>query len=84
MSIEQQTSRYLPIWLQLKEKGECKITAPPQFHKRIVKALKKRRDKDTLFLYQLAESNRKHTIKYKINGTVIHFRLIVELSLRGL
>lgn len=84
MSIEQQTSRYLPIWLELKAKGNCRITAPQQFHTRIIKAVKKRRDKDTLFLYTLAETHKKHTIKYKIEGSVIHFRLIIELSLYGL
>jgi len=84
MSIEQQTSRYLPIWISLKETGVCRITAPPQFHKRIVKAVKKRRDKDLAFLYQLQEANRKHTIKYKIDGSVIQFKLHIELSLRGL
>ena len=63
MAIEQQTSRYLPIWLQLKEKKSVAITAPPQFHTRIIKAVKKRRDKDVAFLYQLAESGHKHFIK---------------------
>lgn len=79
-----QSSRYLPIWISLKETGECRITAPPVFHSRIIKAVKKRRDKDLAFLYLLHESHRKHTIKYKIDGSVIHFTLRIELSLRGL
>lgn len=84
MTIEQQTSRYLPIWLQLKTKKECKVTAPPHFHMRIIKAVKKRRDKDVAFLYQLAESGHKHFIKFKIEGSVIHFTLRIELSLSAL
>lgn len=84
MSIEQQTSRYLPIWIALKSKGNCAITAPPQFHIRIIKAVKKRRDKDTAFLYQLAESGHKHRIKFQIEGTVIKFRLLIELDISAL
>lgn len=84
MPIELQTSRYLPIWLELKEKGTCRITAPPHFHARIIKAVKKRRDKDTAFLYELAESHRKHRIGYRINGTVISFTLKTELSITGI
>jgi len=84
MPIEQQTSRYLPIWLQLKKNKECSVTAPPQFHVRIIKAVKKRRDKDVAFLYQLAESGHKHFIKFKIEGTVIKFTLRIELDISAL
>ena len=81
MSAEQQTSKYLPIWKQLKDTGSCRITAPPIYHKKIIKAVKKRRDKDLAFLYQLQEDHRKHKIKYTINGSVIEFILIKELQL---
>ena len=84
MSIEQQTSKYLPIWLELKQKGICRITAPPQYHRRLVKAVKARRDKDLAFLYLLKDQDKKHTIKYKIEGTVITFTLKIELSLQGI
>ena len=84
MSESQQTSRYLPIWKAMKEHGECRITAPPNYHRRIIKMVKNRRDKDTAFLYQLAETNRTHRIKTKINGTVIHFYLHIYLSIGGL
>ena len=84
MPIEQQTSRYLPIWIQLKAKRNVSVTAPPHFHMRIIKAVKKRRDKDVAFLYQLAESGHKHFIKFKIEGTVIHFTLRIELDISAL
>ncbi len=84
MPIELQTSRYLPIWKELKDKGSCRITAPPQFHARLIKAVKKRRDKDLAFLHQLAEENKKHRIGYRISGTVITFHLRIELSINGL
>lgn len=84
MPLAQQTSRYLPIWLKLKRDKKCDVTAPPQFHIRIIKAVKKRRDKDTAFLYQLAESGHKHFIKFRIEGTVIHFSLRIELSINSL
>lgn len=84
MAIEHQTSRYLPIWLELKEHGICRITAPPVFHRRIVKAVKKRRDKDLAFLFYLKEDHKQHTIKYKVEGSVITFTLHISLSIRGL
>lgn len=84
MSIEQQTSRYLPIWKQLKEKGHCRITAPPQFHTTIIKAVKKRRDKDLAFRYQLQEEHKEHKIQFKIEGTVIRFYLSIYLTIQGL
>lgn len=84
MPISQQYSRYLPVWNRLKEKKEVAITAPPQFHLRLVKAIKNRRDKDTAFLYQLSESGYRHRIKFKIEGTVIHFKLLIELDLSSL
>lgn len=77
-------SKYQPVWDSLKSTGECKLTAPPVFHKTIIKGIKHRRDKDTAFLYTLAEQHKEHTIKYKITGSVIHFRLIIKLSIRGL
>ena len=83
-SLSNQTSRYLPIWIELKQHGICRITAPPHFHKRLIKAVKKRRDKDLAFLYNLQEDNKKHTIKYSIDGSVIIFTLKIELSLHGL
>jgi len=84
MSIEQQYSRYLPIWKELKAKGKCRITAPPTAHRRIIKAVKKRRDKDTEFLYELAESNKSHRLRIEIAGSIITFTLNTFLTLRGL
>jgi|688.fasta_scaffold737490_1 hypothetical protein len=77
-------SKYLPIWKSLKETGHCRITAPPIYHKRIIKAVRKRRDKDVFFLYTLAEKNYTHRMTYTINGTVIEFRLKQYLSINGL
>ena len=79
-----QYSKYLPIWNQLKETGECKVTAPPQFHKKIIKAVQKRRDRDPAFLYQLAEANRLHKIQARVSGTVITFTLTTYISIHGL
>ena len=84
MAIEQQTSKYLPIWIALKTDGEVSITSPPHFHKKLIKAVKKRRDRDIGYLYDLAESHRTHTIRYKIHGTVIHFTLKTKLLIGGL
>jgi len=79
-----QTSKYLPIWNALKNDKQCRITAPPIYHKTIIKMVKNRRDKDTAFLFDLSEQNLTHKIKYKVSGSVIHFKLIIEATLRGL
>lgn len=84
MPIELQTSRYLPIWLSLRKTGKCSITAPPHHHKRIIKAVKKRRDKDIAYRYALAEKNQSHRLKFVIEGTVIHFTLTTVSTLAGL
>jgi len=75
---------YLPIWETLKAQNKCTITAPPHFHKRIIKAVKKRRDKDIAFLYTLKEAGRKHKITYVISATTVTFSLTTELSIQGI
>jgi hypothetical protein len=87
MSTEQQTSKYLPIWKQLKATGSCRVTAPPQYHKKIIKAVRKRRDKDLAFLYLLRDEHKQHSITATVSPetpTIIEFKLKIELTLQGL
>ena len=77
-------SKYLPIWNKLKQEKEVRITAPPIYHRTIIKMVKNRRDKDAVFLFDLSERNLTHRIKYKVNGSVIHFKLYINLTLQGL
>lgn len=78
------TSRYYTIWKQLKEKGSVRVTAPPVFHRRIVKGVKKQRDADTEYRFLLAENNRTHNIVVEIKDTVISFSLTERITLNGI
>lgn len=84
MSATKQPSKYKPIWNLLKQNKSCKITAPQKFHKTIIKMVRRTRDRDTEYLYNLAEENRINEIKTSINGTVITFTLTERLNLYGI
>jgi hypothetical protein len=70
-------SRYSPIWDKLKELGECRITATPALHPRLIKAVIKRKDVDIAYKHTLLSEPvpKKSRLSYEINGGVITFRL---------
>lgn len=77
-------SKYLPIWNRLKQTKLCKITAPINQHRKIIKMVRRTRDRDTEYLYELAEQNKEHMIKAAITDTVITFTLTERITLYGL
>ena len=77
-------SKYIPIWNQLKAKKTCRITAPIQYHKTIVKMVKNKRDDDVGYRFELAERGLTHVIKTKVIGTVITFSLTEKSTLEAL
>ena len=79
-----QISKYRPIWEALKRDKICRITAPTIHHRKIIKMVRRRRDKDTAYLYELAERNKVHEIKASIAGTVITFTLKESITYHGL
>lgn len=79
-----QPSKYLPIWNLLKQDKTCRITAPINQHRKIIKMVRRTRDKDTAYLYDLAESHKEHEIKAASNNTIITFTLIERITLHGL
>lgn len=82
--MSQLPSKYLPIWTRLKAEKVCRITAPVQFHRTIVKMVKNKRDDDIAYRYMLAENNKTHEIKIAIKNTVIVFTLRELITLQGL
>lgn len=68
-------SRYQPIWDTLKEKRHAKLVAPAVLHKRIIKAVIKRKDVDVGYKFLCAEQFKKARIKYKTTGNIIEFYL---------
>lgn len=77
-------SKYLPIWSQLKSSKKCRITAPIQYHRTIIKMVKNKRDDDIAYRFELAERGLTHVIKSKITGTVIAFSLTEKSTLEAL
>lgn len=82
--MSQLPSKYLPIWNRLKAEKVCRITAPVQFHKTIIKMVKNKRDDDIAYRFELSESGKTHEIKTVVKGTVITFTLRELITLQGL
>jgi hypothetical protein len=80
------SNKYLPIWNALKRNGSCRITAPTNQHRKIIKMVRRTRDRDLEYLYMLSESNRIHQIKASItpNSNIITFTLTERINLNGL
>jgi hypothetical protein len=77
-------SRYKPIWDKLKLTGECVITTPLPLHKRIIKAVSKRKLEDLSFHLEISEARKKATLKYEVDGTMIKFILVKSIGLEDL
>lgn len=77
-------SKYAPIWKQLKASKKCRITAPSQYHRTIIKMVKNKRDDDIAYRFELAERGLTHVIKTKIIGTIITFTLTEKSTLEAL
>lgn len=80
--------KYQPIWNALKEtansKRECRITAPPPLHRRIIKAVMKEKDQDTGYKYLLGEQGKRARLSYTIDHSVITFTLQISIGLSDL
>lgn len=74
----------MPIWKELKEKGKCRLTAPPVLHERIKKAVKKRKDKDIAFAFTLAEDHKKAKLHFKSTGAILEITLHTSIGLSEL
>jgi hypothetical protein len=77
-------SRYLPIWNELKEKGKCRLAAPPALHPRIIKAVKKRRNQDIAFSFLIAEDHKKARLHFESKGSFLSITLHISIGLSEL
>lgn len=83
-AMPQLPSKYLPIWTKLKTEKVCRVTAPIEFHKTIIKMVKNKRDDDLAYRFLLSEKGLTHEIKTEVKGTVIVFTLREIVTLQGL
>lgn len=84
-------SRYDVIWDALKKDRDSKtpvgvkVTAIPQLHARIIKAVQKRKDIDLTYKYVKAEQGfPKVTLISESKGSIITFKLVYNKLLEGL
>jgi hypothetical protein len=68
-------SKYLPIWNKLKADKHVSVALPPPFHRRLIKAVIKRKDEDLAHKFLLSEAGKKQYLSYEIKDSVIHFKL---------
>lgn len=70
-------SRYLPIWNKLKTENKVSVAVPQPLHKRVIKAVIKRKDEDLAFKFLISEAcaGRKAYLSYTTQENVIHFKL---------
>ena len=68
-------SKYQPIWNQLKQKHIVSLVAPPIIHKRIIKAVIRRKDLDIAYKFECAELHKRAKLYHSIEGNTITFIL---------
>ena len=67
--------KYEPIWKELKLSGKAALTAKPQLHARIKKAVIKEKDNDLAFKLSASEGGKKYKLSVASNGQVLSFLL---------
>jgi hypothetical protein len=70
--------QYQPIWEQIKATLSCDISAHRAHHLRIIKAVVKEKDMDTLYKLERSESYTRAILTSKRVGAVIHFKLTLR------
>lgn len=75
---------YESAWTQLKEIKRIRITAAVHLHPRIYKAIRKEKDMDTIYKYELSEAGEKATLSFSSNGMVLTINMKVSTSLKSL
>jgi len=68
-------SRYQPIWDTLKQKHVAKLVAPEVLHRRIIKAVTKRKNVDLAYKVLCGEQHRKAVLNHSTEGNTITFSL---------
>jgi len=67
--------KYQPIWETIKRDNKASLAATPCMHRRIIKAVRKEKNKDAGWRLLLLERGIKYKLKEKIEGSLITFYL---------
>lgn len=68
--------KYQPIWKQIKLTNTASIAADKSAHARIIKAVRKEKNKDIGWKLLLGEKGVKYELHNKIEGKIITFYLV--------
>lgn len=68
-------SKYQPLWELIRKDHTAKIIASPRLHKRIIKAVTKRKDLDLTYKFMCGESHKKAILSTHIEGNTVTFTL---------
>ena len=68
-------SRYKPIWDTLKKNGTATVVTNPCLHRRIKKAVIRRKDEDLAYKFMLSESHKRAKLSTRIEGNAIIFTI---------
>lgn len=82
-----QVSRYQATWEHIKARGFVRLRAEPKYHKRIVKALRKRKDLDLAFKYECEEVGKRYRLCCTVlqaDSSIIEFTLQRTIGIRDL
>lgn len=75
---------YESAWNQLKQKKVIRITAAAHLHPRIYKAIRKEKDADTIYKYELSEAGEKAILSSSSSALVLTITLKIHTSLKSL
>ena len=72
--------QYEPVWLEIKLNGYCSISAHRVYHRRIIKAITKEKDKDLGYKLECTERYPpvQAILKSSRSGSVIKFSLLIK------
>ncbi len=79
------TSKYLSIWNTLKRERKLTLSIVPGLETRIIKALNKRKQMDTVFQFEALEEKKKYKVRHTIsdNGRIMKITLNIVISTIG-
>lgn len=77
-------SRYAEIWEQVKKHGYCTVTTAERYHKRLRKAVIKRKDEDLVYKLECAEVGTRYTLATAVAGAEITFTLTRNYGVQDL
>lgn len=77
------TRLYQPAWNHIKKEGFIRLSAEAHLHPRIYKAIRKEKDMDTVYKYEMAERGDAGWLSSSSKGTILTIILTVRASVKN-